>query len=266
MFPRLIHIYGPLWIQSYGVMIAIGFLAFLYCTYRHPLRKRLVSGEVYLNAVFLGLIAGIFGGRILFVLTDFREFASNWVDMFYPWIGGFSVLGSIIAVLVTVPLYLKKHIKQEGQVLVIFDLAGVYGPLMQSIARIGCFLAGCCYGVPVGGHVWWAVTFTDSVGSAPLCIALHPAQIYSSLFLLGIFIVMRVLVANFMFRPGQLLFLYLILESIERFSVDFFRGDRGALTYLLSQVQMISIMLFAFALLGFLWVTLIQRKPAQYLR
>ena len=106
MYPRLIQVYGPLWIRSYGLMIAIGFLVFLYLTYNHSFRKKIIDGGVYLNVVFIGLIAGIIGGRFLFVLCSWHEFADNWLEIFYPWVGGFIVLGSIIGVLLVVPFYL----------------------------------------------------------------------------------------------------------------------------------------------------------------
>ena len=52
MYPRLLHICGPVWIQAYGTMIAVGFLLFLYLTYRHPQRQKLIGNETYLNTVF----------------------------------------------------------------------------------------------------------------------------------------------------------------------------------------------------------------------
>src|SRR5271170_4086945 len=146
MYPRILHIYGPIWVYSYGVMLALGFLAFLFLTLRHPMRKKMISADSYINVVFFSLIAGISGGRILFILTNWETFSGNWFEMFYPWVGGLVILGSILGVLLTVPLYLKYL---NVPILPLLDLAGLYTPVIQVIARLGCFLAGCCYGAPL---------------------------------------------------------------------------------------------------------------------
>ncbi len=259
MYPRLLHIYGPLWIQSYGVMIALGFLVFLFCAYRHPLRKKIVNDETFFNTLFIGLLAGIVGGRLLFVVTSFYEFADNWLEMFFPWIGGFVVSGSIVGVLVAVPLYL--YIKKVSA-LQFFDIAAIYGPLMHAIARLGCLFAGCCYGAPTS--LPWAITFTDPAGSGPLGIALHPSQLYAALASFTIFLLIRFVATQRLKRPGQLLFLYLCLENVSRFSVDFLRGDRETLQKFifwdLSHVQFLSLVFFAISVIGLVWVS--QRKNA----
>ncbi len=257
MFPRLLHIYGPLWIQMYGVMIAIGFLVFLWLTLRHPLRKKLISKEVYLNTLFIGLMSGIIGGRLLYVFSNFAEFYNNWLEIIYPWNPGFVVLGSIIGVLVIVPLYLRWH---KVPVLQFFDLAALYAPIMQAIGRLGCLCAGCCYGAPAS-TLWCAITFTNPVGHAPLDTPLHPTQIYTGIASLIIFCILYKNAQKLFPKPGSLLCLFLILENVARFSIDFWRGDRqpiiaswfdGALT--ISQVQSFSIVGFALALIGFVWI------------
>jgi phosphatidylglycerol:prolipoprotein diacylglycerol transferase len=76
-------------------------------------------------------------------------------------------------------------------------------------------MAGCCYGCPAS--VCWAVPHG--------LFFVHPTQLYSTVFLFVIFLVL--LTARPLFsKPGQLVLLYLILESGERFVVDFWRGDR----------------------------------------
>jgi len=224
MYPRLLHIWGPVWIYSYGVMIAVGFLVFLVLTYRHPARKKLVAGDQYLNIVFIGLVAGIVGGRLLAVLTDWQEFSGLWWEVFYPWVGGFIVLGSILGVLITLPWYLKRR---NVSIFPMLDLVALYTPLLQSIARIGCFLAGCCYGLPTA--VPWGIMFYDVAGYAPLYTFLHPTQLYSCLASFLIFLVLQAMVRFIHVKPGQILFSYLILENFARYFVDFWRDDRGKL-------------------------------------
>lgn len=251
MFPRIMHIYGPLSINSYGLMIAIGFLLFIYLTYKHPKRSRLISSDVFFNMMFVGLIAGIVGGRLFFVFSEWETFSDNWLEVFYPWIGGFGVLGSIIGILLVVSLYLKWN---KVKILPVLDLAAIYVPLMQSIARIGCFLAGCCYGNVASPKFWGAITFTNPQGLAPLNIPLHPTQIYSSLASILIFLIVYFKAKYFSFKKGQILFTYLFLESLARFTVDFWRGDRDMMWSMFSYSQFVAVGIFFVAVVGFLLV------------
>ncbi|MCK4517505.1 prolipoprotein diacylglyceryl transferase [Candidatus Babeliales bacterium] len=226
MFPRILHIYGPLWVNGYGLMIGLGLLIFVFLTYNHPWRKRLLGGEEYLNILFIGFLAAVFGGRLLFVAFNWQSFDQNYFEICYPWVGGFSLFGSILVVLFVVSLYLKKL---SVRVLPFFDLIALHIPLLQAVARIGCFLAGCCYGVCAPSNLPWAVTFTNPYGLAPLGIALHPAQLYSVGASLLIFIFLQILVKKRTFYHGAILFVYLMFESVARFVVDFYRADRDLL-------------------------------------
>ncbi len=143
MLPRLFHLYGPLWIHSYGVMIALGFTVFLWLTYRHPERAKLISGEQYLNVLFLGLLAGVVGGRLLFVITEWEYFLNHPLNILAPWEGGFVVLGSIIGVLIVVPWYLIYH---RINTLAIMDLACQYAPSCRPLRDLGAYLPAVAMG------------------------------------------------------------------------------------------------------------------------
>lgn len=222
MFPRIFHIYGPLWIQSYGTMIALGFMVFLFLTNRHPARSRLISTELYTNLVFGGLLAGLVGGRVLFALSYPEHFSDNWIELFFPWVEGLMIVGAVVGVfiygLIVLPLYKIKTFA-------LLDLVAAYAPLMQSIARIGCFASGCCYGAPAP-DLWCAVTFTDPAGNGPLNIPLHPTQLYLCVISLLIFFITRTVYEYQNDRAGITVFTYLSLEMLGRIIVDFWRADR----------------------------------------
>jgi len=259
MYPRLIHIYGPLWIQSYGTMIALGVLVFLYLSYNHPWRKATISSNDYTNLLSLGLFSGIIGGRLLFAITDWQEFSHNWVEVFYPWVGGLTALGGILGVLATIPFYLKYH---KIKLLPVLDLAALHAPIIQAIARFGCLLAGCCYGAPCS--LPWAITFTNPNTPAPIGIGLHPTQIYTAVASGIIFIILYWLSKQTFLKRGQVLFLYLMLENLSRFSIDFWRGDREALRTLgcsclsiqVSTVQVLALVCLVGSVIGFIWVSM----------
>jgi phosphatidylglycerol---prolipoprotein diacylglyceryl transferase len=222
MCPRLLHIYGPLWVQSYGLMIVLGFLLFLFCAYNDSRRARLIDSDTFFNVIFVGLVSAVIGGRLLFIISEWSSLSNPWLEIFCVWKGGFVVLGAIIGVIIAVPIYLKMH---AVKILKFLDISALYGPLMQAVGRIGCFLAGCCYGVSAQSFVF-SVMFKNPDGLAPLGVHLHPTQIYMSLLSFSIFITLFLLKRSLQ-KPGQSFFLYLVFESIARIGIDFWRGDRG---------------------------------------
>ena len=87
MWPRLLHIYGSLWIQSYGVMIVLGFLIFMFFAYKDKRRAKIIESETFFNAIFLGLIGAIVGGRLWFVVEAWQYFKSVPIEIFFIWHG-----------------------------------------------------------------------------------------------------------------------------------------------------------------------------------
>src|SRR5262249_41382661 len=110
--------------------------------------------------------------------------------------------------------------------------ADVFAPgiaLGHSIGRLGCFSAGCCWGVST--HLPWAVTFRNPEASrlvgVPLGIPLHPTQLYESLAELLIFVVLYRRIRK-PHAPGAIISLYLMLYSTARFVVEFVRYHEQA--------------------------------------
>lgn len=220
MSRELIHIYGPISVQSFGLLVAIGLSLFLWLVYTHKKRKKLISDQQFSTLTFIGILAGIVGGRLLYVAQEYRHM-SGIVEMLSFWEGGFSILGTIICTLGTIILYLKAI---KVPVLPVLDLVALYAPLAQSISRLGCFFAGCCYGTP--STLPWAVCPAHGC----CCIRLHPTQIYSSIFLFIIFLFMRFVSPKFCTKPGQTITLYVALAGFERFFIGFWRGDNEFFT------------------------------------
>jgi phosphatidylglycerol:prolipoprotein diacylglycerol transferase len=229
-------------------MIALGFLLFSYLTFKHPWRKALISKDDFWRVLFICFVGAVIGGRLLFVLFELPRSWSAIKEVFYPWIGGFSLFGSIIAVLATAPIYL---IFKKVPVFRFFDLIALHAPILQAISRIGCFLAGCCYGAHAHPRALWSITFTSYHSLAPVGVALYPTQLYSVVISLSIFVILKFVSEKVSKTPGVLLCLYLMMESLSRFFVDFWRGDRGELTFgLFSSMQLIVMSLFIFVTLG----------------
>ena len=242
----LLHIWGPLSIQAYGSMIFLGIVVFLYFLHKDPVIKPIISTTTLFDIVALGIVTGIIGGRILYILEYWNTFTS-FGQIFAIWDGGFSILGTLIALLIVIPRYLKKR----GIPMYPFlDRVGVYAPLTQAISRLGCFIAGCCYGIATTSCL--AVTYTDPTSLAPLNAPLHPTQLYSALLLFFIFLLLYYIGQKKLKKPGQLFSAYLMLVSSQRFFVDSLRADRSLIQNILSLSQVCALAIFLVGLVLFL--------------
>jgi len=225
MYKELIHLYGPFSIYSYGLFIAIG-LCTIIMLMQADRRFNTLNIAPHFNALItVGILSGIVGGRIWYTLTE-PDAARTLTDFLAYWQGGFSVLGCVIGICITLPIFLYRY---GIPALPFLDFVAIYAPLVQSISRIGCLCAGCCYGLP--SNLLWAIKYHDPDSIAPIGVYLHPTQLYSSILLLIIFCLMYWVLQYRFTRPGQLLSCYLILSSMERFFVDFWRDDQTFFTH-----------------------------------
>jgi len=217
MHPDLITI-GPLTVHSYGLMIAIGFLLGLYVAIRTGRRNGIDSQKI-MDMGFLLIISGIIGSRITYVLINFSEYSANPLKFFKLWEGGLVFSGGLLTAILAALFYIRRHKLNLWQV---FDVWAPAVALGQAFGRIGCFMAGCCYGRE--SHGFCAVTFTNPKSIAPLNMPLYPTQLYDSLSNLIIFGILTVLSTRKKFQ-GQVFLWFLIMHSTARLVIEKFRGD-----------------------------------------
>src|SRR5437867_1293819 len=222
MFPYVFHIGG--YSQStYGLLVALAFLAALALAGRLARREGL-SQEAVMNLGMYCALAGIVGAKILMFLVDLPQYLSNPRDIvsLATLRAGGNFFGGLILALLVAWYYMRK----KG--LPLLKTADIFAPALalgHAIGRLGCFAAGCCWGVPT--HVPWAVTFTNRAANelvgVPLDVPLHPTQLYEAFAEAAIFAVLM-----WRFRkphqPGALIGLYLILYGTARFLVEFVRN------------------------------------------
>lgn len=248
MHPVLFHI-GKLHVYSYGLMIAIGIVVGLFLARRQAVREG-INPDKIVDIAFYILLAALIGSRLLFVLTNFGEYFADPIKILKIWEGGLVFYGGLIPAVAIGIWYIKRLGLPLWQVTDIFAPSVAIG---HAFGRIGCFLAGCCYGMP--SSLPWAVTFTDPRSLAPQGIPLHPTQLYSSLGLFATFAFLIWLRKRKTF-PGELLWSYILVYSIVRFFMEFLRGDpRGSvLGGLLSSAQAIGIPLAGISVVMFLYL------------
>lgn len=232
-------------------MVVIAIVTSFILINRDPQRKKIVSTDQLSNLFILAIISGVIGGRFLHVIANW-QYIESFGEIFAVWEGGLSVLGVILAIIGTLPFYLLyAHIP----ITPFFDMVTCYAPLLEGISRIGCFFAGCCYGMP--STLPWAVTYTCPDSLAPLGIPLHPTQLYTALSLALVFVLLRYILRPYCTVSGQITLLYFMFMGTIRFMMDFVRQDReyiGNITFLTLH-QLIAGTIFIVAFLLFIIIT-----------
>ena len=238
MFPVLIRI-GPVTIHTYGFMIALAFLLGLWLARRQAGREGL-SKDAITDVGFYALFSGIIGSRIFFIGTNWPHFSTHPIDMIKIWEGGLVFYGGVIFAVPVAIWYAKK------QGLALWQTADVWAPSIaigHAIGRLGCFCAGCCYGLPA--DLPWAVTFSHPETLAIKGMPLHPTQIYEASAELLNFGILLFLRQHKKFH-GQLFWMYVLNYAVIRVVIELFRGDieRGFVMPGISTSQGISAVMF----------------------
>lgn len=260
MFPTF-YIFGNQ-IGLFAIMAICGGLTtgFWAC---HTARKRGHNDNHMIILLLFAALGAFLGGQLLFGLLNFPSLIilfrnigdlsfSAFVDGLRVVFGGTiffgGLMGSIFAGLITARIL-------KLPILSYTDMLAPAIPLFHAFGRIGCFLAGCCFGIEhrIG------FTFTNSLLYAANNVRRLPIQLIESFINLLLFILLASLLKRDLLK-GHLLLLYIIFYSIMRFVLEFWRGDvaRGFILGL-STSQFISLVLITLA--GLIWIDL--RKRAE---
>ena len=224
MHSKLFQI-GPLEIHAYGLTLALSFLLGIYFA-MYRAKKQGIDPNNIVDLSVVIVISAILGSRFLYVIFHLEEFKGRWLDTINPFqssgqigIAGLTMLGGLVAAVVFSIIFMKI---KKMPLLKISDIMVPSVGLGIFITRIGCFFNGCCYGLPTD-HSWGMVFPPGS--PAGFCFsnqAIHPTQLYSSLYGLLIFALLLI-IERYKKFDGFLLYFFFIFYGISRFVVDFFR-------------------------------------------
>lgn len=249
-------------VKSYGLMIAIGLvMAMLVGTIRA--RKKKLNDELIIDIAIIAAISGFAGAKLLYVIVEWKQFIANPLEALGS--SGFVVYGGIIMGTVVCILYCRY---KKVNVTDYFDLVMPEIAIAQGFGRIGCFMAGCCYGART--DAWYGVVFPSS-GMAPSGVKLIPTQLISAAGDFAIAIVLVALADSVIKKndesrgygqvSGDIGATYLIMYGIGRFLIEFLRNDyRGAVGFM-STSQFISIFI-VLAGVGIMAVTRLKHRTA----
>ena len=174
MYP-VIYDLGPLAINSYGLMLGIAFIVGIYLSTKLA-EKNDIKPDHLLNLGIIIIISAVIGARIFFILENISSFTNNPTQIVKFWSGGFVFYGGFIVSILVSYLYCRKN---NISFLQIADAMSPGVALGLAIARIGCFLGGCCFGKPT--NCFLGVSFPKN---SPATYTygpdhhIHPVQLY----------------------------------------------------------------------------------------
>ncbi len=259
MRPILVSL-GPWTISSYPVMICLGACLAIWLTLKEIDRLGL-NRRPYITICLIGFASGIVGARIMNCIVFYDLYRGKpWWKLLAIWEGGLAMYGGVLLALPLCYVYIRR------ERLNIWEVADTLAPpwmMMLVVARLGCFLNGCCYGKPTTAP--WGLFSEDSARLSGTYTNMHPTQLYSSLAALLIFAIMW----RTRLKPrfaGQVCLVFFLLYPVARFLIEFFRADprsiwrfHGVVT--LSESQILSIPVFLFGLGA--WMFLSRRSSPE---
>ncbi|HNT49180.1 MAG TPA: prolipoprotein diacylglyceryl transferase [Cyclobacteriaceae bacterium] len=243
MHPVLFKV-GSFTVYTYGFCIAIGaLLGFLYMYWQGKKQYGLTFDQSN-NLFILLILGGVVGGKLFMLFEDPSLYLSQPKRLFSG--SGFVFYGSLLT---AIPIMLWYFKKIKVPVLGMLDVMAAVTCIVHGFGRIGCFMAGCCYGLPTDSFL--SVVFTNPVCQAePLHTPLYPTQLVEAIFIFSI-LALLVMLKNRKQFDGQLFLIYLMVYAVGRGILEMFRGDidRGFLIEnILSNSQFISLIVISAAL------------------
>jgi phosphatidylglycerol:prolipoprotein diacylglycerol transferase len=251
--PILIEL-GKLKIYSYGFMLAVSFFVGILIAGRRAEKQGVQKETIYDLSIVL-ILAAVIGSRTLYIITH-REHYHGILDIIALWQGGATYYGGLGLAVIGAAVYLRK----KG--VSFFKVADICAPsiaLGVFITRLGCFLSGCCFGLPTDSRFGMVFPLDCPAGHMYSGVPIHPTQLYSSFAGLIIFIVLIFISRRKRF-VGQTFGFLCILYGAARFSIDFYRYYEEYTRFFSAYLTVSQIMSIFLMLCGFLILAVMPRR------
>ena len=228
MYPILVRI-GPLSLPTYGLMMAIGVGLGLWFLFLQSKKQGLDAPKIF-DAGFYTILISLAGAKLILLLGNLSYY------LHYPGellslarSGGVFQGGLAFGVVFALFYFRRRHIPT-------WKTADIVGPALalgHGFGRVGCFMAGCCYGrvceSPLG--VRFHSQFAHDLTGIPLGIGLYPVQLFESVLNFLNFFLLYLILRRKSFN-GQVFSLYIVFYSVIRIGTEFFRGDHPEKAFL----------------------------------
>lgn len=235
--------FGVITVYSYGFMLFVAVAVSLSLLLREAKRKG-YDTNVIMDLAMAVLFSGIIGARILYIILNLDFYLRNPKEIFMLHHGGLAILGGITAGILAAFLFCRR---KKLSFLEIADLLSPYVALAHSIGRIGCFLNGCCYGLPWKSGIYFPVHEARLI----------PTQLIAAFLLFVLFIGLKIKQKK-PHQKGAIIVSYVLYYSVIRFFMEFIRADSQRLFLGLTFFQYFCIVLF---ILSSSFYIILSRKP-----
>lgn len=250
MYPTIFKI-GPIGIHSYGLMLTLSFFAGLWYIYKRSPAEKL-SFDRMLTVAYILIFAGMAGARLGFVVLHWEDYIHDPLAIINPFgneqfgLAGLNLYGGVILAIAGAWWYIRR---KKLPLLAVFDLYAPTLGLGLGIARIGCFLKGCCFGTPT--NLPWGISFPE--GSLAYYVfgsqRLHPTQLYSSAYGILLFIILHLILKRKRF-DGQVTGVLFMTEAVFRHLIEYVRYYEVEMKFHFLGMeptynQLVSVLLFA---------------------
>lgn len=225
MYP-LIHITDTLIFPTYLVIISFLYTFGTYWIFKRS-RGHGLSGQLAMDISIAIMVGGLVGSRSLHVFFEYPSFyLEEPLEIFKIWNGGFVFYGGLIGGFLAAYLVVR-HRKENP-----FAWMDVFAPVLAvgyGIGRMGCLLAGCCYGLEC--DLPWAISYPADLGNPPAGVLRHPVPIYDLMASLIIFLILFVMekfksrLPIYLQKSGSLFFVWMFLFGIQRIIMEDLRDD-----------------------------------------
>ena len=227
MFPTLVS-FGDLHIQSHGALLLLGFMLALWHATVLARREYQVDAEVSIaphhlrNAAWTALFWALMGAKLLYIPLHYHALMLSPRPLQHLMDGGFNFFGAALGA----SLFLWSYCRHHRLSLARFaDLCAPGFALAYTFARIGCFLAGCCYGSAC--DLPWATRFPAHGHPGEMMTPCHPTQLYAAGANLLLFLLLDRW-SRHRHPDGSIALRLIALYCLYRFVNDYFRVGASA--------------------------------------
>lgn len=239
---------GPFVVRWYGLMLALGaLLGFL--TLRFLARRNGWSSDAALSIFFAVLVAGFIGGRLYHVVNEPAYYWEHLGEIVQVWHGGLAIHGGLLFGIITLWWFARRW---QIPLLRLTDMTAPAIAIGQSIGRWGNYFNQELFGRPTA--LPWGIPIDPA--NRPLGFEtsefFHPTFLYESLWELGVFVFLLILITRTKARQGVATFAYLGLAAVGRLTTESLRIDTTPILFGIRLPLLVSAILLVVAIVG-LW-------------
>lgn len=249
---------GIFQIKWYSFFIFLAMLTACLIIFKES-KKKNVPDNYLTNLIFYGLIIGILGARLYYVIFNLDYYLNNPSQIFAIWNGGLAIHGGLISALIFLIIYSRKN---KINILQMLDIMVVGVIIAQAIGRWGNFFNQEAYGNIISLQALKNMHLPKFIIDGMYISGFYrePTFLYESICSLTGFILLLILRATKKLKTGQLTAIYLIWYGIVRFGIETLRSD----SLMLGQIKVAQLVSLLFVISGIALFIYSYKKKKKY--